>query len=187
MLKKFPEIFESGAVQRRAILVDLEKCCKMSIWTQKSASIQKRTSCPKFAEASKRYPTPVISLALIAVAHIALTRSVHGAVSSDADDCRTENNESLHGNVWNSNRLDHLYRKYRLHRECIGEANSEPSATFGVLHINSFTSYGALHISFRSTSCDKRVLRLLRSALQQPANSASTTVRLSVANLMHYC
>ena len=64
MLTKFSEIFESGAVQRIAILVDLEKCCKMSIWTQKSASIQKRTSCPKFAEASKRYPTPVISLAL---------------------------------------------------------------------------------------------------------------------------
>ena len=40
--------FESGAVQRFANLVDLEKCCKMRIWTQKSASIQKRTSLPKF-------------------------------------------------------------------------------------------------------------------------------------------
>ena len=29
-------------------LVDLEKCCKMSIWLQRSASIQPRTSPPKF-------------------------------------------------------------------------------------------------------------------------------------------
>ena len=29
-------------------LVDFEKCCKMSIWTQKSASIQPRTSPLKF-------------------------------------------------------------------------------------------------------------------------------------------
>ena len=38
-------------------LVDLEKCCKMSIWTQKSALIQLRTSLLKFddlAEKSER-------------------------------------------------------------------------------------------------------------------------------------
>ena len=32
-----------------AHFVDLEKCCKMSIWLQKSALIQPRTSPPKFA------------------------------------------------------------------------------------------------------------------------------------------
>ena len=42
--------FESGAVQRIANLVDLEKCCKMRIWMQKSASMQKRTSPLKFGD-----------------------------------------------------------------------------------------------------------------------------------------
>ena len=42
-------ILEFGAVQRIANLVDLEKRCKMSIWLQKSALIQPRTSSPKFA------------------------------------------------------------------------------------------------------------------------------------------
>ena len=36
----------------------------MSISLQNLASIQPRTSSPKFAEASKRYPPPVINLAL---------------------------------------------------------------------------------------------------------------------------
>ena len=36
-----------AAVRRIANLVDLEKCCKMRIWMQKSASIQKRTSLLK--------------------------------------------------------------------------------------------------------------------------------------------
>ena len=46
---KFCENFEFRAVRRRVLnLVDREKCCKMSIWTQKSASIRKRTSPPKF-------------------------------------------------------------------------------------------------------------------------------------------
>ena len=40
--------FEFGAVQRCDYFVDLEKCCKMRIWMQKSASIQKRTSLPRF-------------------------------------------------------------------------------------------------------------------------------------------
>ena len=33
---------------RDDFLVDFEKCCKMRIWTRKSASIQKRKSPPKF-------------------------------------------------------------------------------------------------------------------------------------------
>ena len=33
-----------GAVRRDDILVDLEECCKMNIWLQKSASIQPRSS-----------------------------------------------------------------------------------------------------------------------------------------------
>ena len=35
------------AVQKRANLVDLEKCCKMNVWLQKAASIQPRTDLPK--------------------------------------------------------------------------------------------------------------------------------------------
>ena len=35
-------------MRRIANLVDLEKCCKMNIWLQKSALIQKRTSLRKF-------------------------------------------------------------------------------------------------------------------------------------------
>ena len=49
MLTKFSVIFEFEAVQRIANLVDLEKRCKMSIWLQKSALIQPRTSPLKFA------------------------------------------------------------------------------------------------------------------------------------------
>ena len=53
-LANFCEYFEYGAVRRCANLVDLEKCFKMSIWLQKSASIQKRTSPLKFDHF--RYP-----------------------------------------------------------------------------------------------------------------------------------
>ena len=38
---KFSQNFESGAVQKQMNLVDLEKFCNISIWTPKSASIQK--------------------------------------------------------------------------------------------------------------------------------------------------
>ena len=41
-------------MQRIANLVDLEKCCKMSIWTQKLASIQKRTSPLKVAHLAEK-------------------------------------------------------------------------------------------------------------------------------------
>ena len=44
----FCEYFEFGAVRRCANLVDLAKCLRVSIWLQKSASIQKRTSPLKF-------------------------------------------------------------------------------------------------------------------------------------------
>ena len=44
-------------VQRNANLVDLEKCSKMSIYLQKSASIQRRTSPPKFDQPAL-LPTP---------------------------------------------------------------------------------------------------------------------------------
>ena len=47
MLTIFGWNFEIWAVQKYVNLVDLEKCCKMSNWTQKSASIQPRTSLPK--------------------------------------------------------------------------------------------------------------------------------------------
>ena len=48
--KKKSECFKFEAVQRSVNLVDLEKCCKMSIRLQKSALIQPRTSRLKFAE-----------------------------------------------------------------------------------------------------------------------------------------
>ena len=44
-------------------LADLETFLRMS-WLQKSALIQPRASSPKFAEASIRYPPPVINAAL---------------------------------------------------------------------------------------------------------------------------
>ena len=47
-MTKTCEDFKLRAVQRCGNLVDLEKCCKMSIWTQRSALIQPRTSPPKF-------------------------------------------------------------------------------------------------------------------------------------------
>ena len=40
----FDKNIEFGAVQKYVNLVDLEKCCKMSIWLQNLASIQPRTS-----------------------------------------------------------------------------------------------------------------------------------------------
>ena len=51
---KFWSIFEMGAVQRIAYLVVLEKCCKMRIWMQKSASMQKRTSPLKFGDLAEK-------------------------------------------------------------------------------------------------------------------------------------
>ena len=45
--------FEICAVRRIANLVDLEKCWKMSIWLQKSASIQPRTSLLKFDDLAR--------------------------------------------------------------------------------------------------------------------------------------
>ena len=45
--------FELWVVQKRVHCADLEKCCKMSIYLQNSASIQLRTSLPKFA---KKWP-----------------------------------------------------------------------------------------------------------------------------------
>ena len=42
-IKHILQNVEFRAVQRHANLVDLEKCSKMSIWMQKSASIQPRT------------------------------------------------------------------------------------------------------------------------------------------------
>ena len=53
MLTRFCESFGFSAVRRIASLLDLEKRCKMSIWLQKSASIQPRTSLPKFHEGSE--------------------------------------------------------------------------------------------------------------------------------------
>ena len=45
--------------------VDLGESFPTSIHLQNLASIQPRTSSPRFAEASKRYPPPVINLALV--------------------------------------------------------------------------------------------------------------------------
>ena len=41
-------------MQRIANLVVLEKCCKMRIWVQKSASVQKRTSPLKFGDLAEK-------------------------------------------------------------------------------------------------------------------------------------
>ena len=48
-------------MQRIENLVDLEKCCKMSIWSQKSASIQKRKSVLKFDDLAKKSEKDSIS------------------------------------------------------------------------------------------------------------------------------
>ena len=50
-ISKICRKFSLRAVQKCENLVDLEKCCKLSIWTQKSALIQliqPRTSPPRF-------------------------------------------------------------------------------------------------------------------------------------------
>ena len=47
-LAEFFQNFEIEAVQKYVYLVDLEKCCKMSIWLRNLASIQQRTSLDKF-------------------------------------------------------------------------------------------------------------------------------------------
>ena len=47
-LAAFLQSFEIGAVQKYIYLVDLGKCCKMSIWLRNLASIWKRTSFDKF-------------------------------------------------------------------------------------------------------------------------------------------
>ena len=47
-LTVFNWIFEIGAVQKYVNLVDLEKCCKMSIWLQRLASMTSITTLSKF-------------------------------------------------------------------------------------------------------------------------------------------
>ena len=49
-IRNFAIKIEFRPVRRNVHFVDLEKCCKMIPWSQKSASIQKRTSPPKFLE-----------------------------------------------------------------------------------------------------------------------------------------
>ena len=55
------EDFEFRAVQRCANLVDLEKRCKMSIWTQKSALIQLRKSLLKFDDFAENFERSSVS------------------------------------------------------------------------------------------------------------------------------
>ena len=57
-------------MRRIANLVDLEKCRKMSIWLQKSASIQPRTSLLKFDDLAR-------STVRYRILHL---RKVHGNV-----------------------------------------------------------------------------------------------------------
>ena len=51
---KIYEDFELRAVQRCGNLVDFEKRCKMTPWTQKSALIQLRTSLLKFDDLAEK-------------------------------------------------------------------------------------------------------------------------------------
>ena len=46
--------FELWVVQKRVHCADLEKCCKMSIYLQNSASIQLRTSHKKVKNSSRK-------------------------------------------------------------------------------------------------------------------------------------
>ena len=46
-MDNFLKNFGFRAVEKYANLVDLEKCCKMTIWSSRSASIQPRTSLGK--------------------------------------------------------------------------------------------------------------------------------------------
>ena len=77
-LTNFCEYFGLGAVRRYVNLVDLEKCYKMSIWLQKSASIQKRTSPLKFDHSRFKMPDFIAS---------SLSTKV-GAARSPARRCR---------------------------------------------------------------------------------------------------
>ena len=59
LLTIFYKKIEFGAVQKDVNLVDLEKCCKMSIYLQNLASIQPRTSLGK---SGVRGPTTQVGL-----------------------------------------------------------------------------------------------------------------------------
>ena len=50
--------FELWVVQKRVHCADLEKCCKMSIYLQNSASIQLRTSHKKVKNSSRKSHDP---------------------------------------------------------------------------------------------------------------------------------
>ena len=60
-LTKICEDFELRAVQRCGNLVDFEKRCKMTPWTQKSALIQLRTSLLKFDELAENFERSSVS------------------------------------------------------------------------------------------------------------------------------
>ena len=62
---KFCWDFHFQPVQRNVNLVDLEKCWKMRIWTQKSASIQKRTSPLKFDNFAEKSEKDTVSIGIV--------------------------------------------------------------------------------------------------------------------------
>ena len=58
---KICEDFELRAVQRCGNRVEFEKRCKMTIWTQKSALIQLRTSLLKFDDLAENFEISSVS------------------------------------------------------------------------------------------------------------------------------
>ena len=67
MFTIFDQKIEFGAVQKYVNLVDLEKCCKMSIYLQNLASIQPRTSLSKFGGCTSVDATSVDATERVAV------------------------------------------------------------------------------------------------------------------------
>ena len=81
-------------MQKTANLVDLEKCCKMGVWLQKSALIQLRRSLSKFSDAYMPHPPPVISSApptphrAHVLAHAAVDLDAVGREQHEGEDVR---------------------------------------------------------------------------------------------------
>ena len=76
---------EIGALQKYANVVELEKCCKMHIWVQKSASIQLQTSSLKFTvqPAVQRAMQRAVQRAMQRAVQQAVQRAVQQAVRPD--------------------------------------------------------------------------------------------------------
>ena len=110
----FNENFEIGERCEGVHCVDLGESFPTSIYLQNLASIQPRTSSPKFAEASKRYPPPVTNLALLTRRRRPLGDAAPSPSDASSEPSLSDSSESAAAPRSSFARCDSRHRCFRL-------------------------------------------------------------------------